>query len=124
VIKMPTIAAADTYFLMRLWTSEWDDSNDEKKKAALSHAKREVDSLNFSSKMSREDYNKAVFEQAIFLLNLGPEDRKRLNLKAQGVQSINISQSVSETYVINGIAYAPTVQQLVKKYKYQVGDLI
>lgn len=121
---MPTIDAANTYFSERLWTSEWDDSSNEKKKAALSHAQREVETLNFSSRMSREDYNKAVFEQTIFLLNLGPEDRKRLNLQAQGVQSINISQSVSEAYVLNDIAYAPTVQQLVKKYKYQVGDLV
>ncbi|SDI95784.1 hypothetical protein SAMN04515654_12123 [Halanaerobium congolense] len=121
---MPTIAGADAYFSRRLWTSEWDDSNAEKKKAALAHAQREVDSLSFSSRMSREDYSRAVFEQAIFLLNLGPEDRKRLNLQAQGVQSINISQSVSEAYILNGIAYAPTVQQLVKKYKYQVGNLI
>ena len=121
---MPSLAAANDYFSKRLWTKEWDDSNDEKRKSALAHAQREIDALNCSSKMSREDYEKAIYEQAIFLLNLGPEDRKRLNLQAQGVQSVNISQSVSETYVSNGIAYAPTVHHFINKYKYQVGDLL
>ena len=121
---MPTLAAANTYFSERLWTEEWDNSNDEKKKAVLAHAQREINSLNFSSRMSREDYNKAIFEQVIFLLNLGPEDRKRLNLKAQGVQSVSISQSISETYVFDGVCYAPIIKQLEKKYKYQVGDLV
>ena len=121
---MPTIAAADTYFAKRLWTEEWDNADDQKKEAALAHAQREVDALNFSSKMSSKDYNVVVFEQTIFLLNLGPEDRKRLNLQAQGVQSIDISQSVSEAYVLNGTAYAPVVHQMNKKYKYRVGDLL
>lgn len=121
---MPTLAAANTYFSKRLWIEEWDNSNDEKKKAAIAHAQREIDALNFSSRMSKEDYDKAIFEQAIFLLNLGPEDRKRLNLKAQGVQSVSISQSISETYVFDGVCYASIIKQLEKKYKYQVGDLV
>ena len=121
---MPTITEADNYFSERLWTDEWDSADDLKKNTALKHAKKEIDALNFSTKLSTEDYKKAIFEQTIFLLNLGPEDLKRLNLQAQGVTDVNVSKAVSESYQLNGTAYSPVVRQLKEKYEYQVGDLI
>ncbi len=126
---MLNLADANSYFKERLYTDEWDNSNDNKKKAALSQAQREIDDLGISKFFSPEDYQRAIFEQALFLLELGPEDRKRLNLQAQGVQSINISGSISEAYVLNGTPYAPAVKQISgkKKYnrlEYRVGDML
>ncbi len=118
------LSGANNYFNNRLWTDEWDNSTDGKKNAALTMALNQVDSLSVVNRMSTEDYNKAVFEQALFLLQLGPEDRQRLKMQSQGVERISISGGVSEAYVIDGIAYCATVRQLIKKYKFQVGDLI
>lgn len=115
---------AENYFAKRLWTDEWDNADDNKKETALSHAKREIDALSFSQKLDTEDYKKAIFEQTIFLLNLSEEDRKRINLQSQGVTQIDINQAISETYILNGTAYAPLILQLQKKCKYRVGDLL
>jgi hypothetical protein len=121
---MPTLSEAERYYSERLWTENWEDANENTRKTALAHAKKDIDNLSSSSKFSTEDYKKAVFEQAIFLLDLGPEDLKRLSLQAQGVKSISLDKSVSENYVINGTAYAPAIMHLKEKYKLQVGDLL
>ena len=121
---MATLSAANTYFQNRLWTDQWDNSSDTKKETALAHAEGEINSLSVASKLSNSDYNRAVYEQTLFLLNLGPEDRKRLNLQSQGVKSISISGSVSETYVLNGIPYASIIQSLISKNNYQTGEMI
>jgi len=115
---------AEDYFNKRLWTDEWDNASDSKKETALAHAQREIDTLGFSQKLDTEDYKRAIFEQTIFLINLKDEDLKRINLQSQGVTQININQAISETYVLNGIAYAPFIKQIQQKYNYQVGDLI
>lgn len=121
---MVSLTTANNYFDSRLWTDEWDNASDEKKRTALEHAKRDIDDLKFSTHLTTEDYNRAVLEQTIFLLNLGQEDLQRLKLQAQGVKSVNVSKAVSESYVLNGSAYAPFIRDLQSKYKYRIGDLI
>jgi hypothetical protein len=119
---MPSVSSAEKYFEKRLWTDEWDNSNDTKKEAALTQAENQLDSLNIT--LPSGDYDRAIYEQAIFLLKLGPEDRKRLSLQSQGVEKINISGGVSESYNGGDNLISPQVKQIIKSRRYQTGEMV
>ena len=121
---MATITEADNYFNERLWTDEWDNSNDSRKKAALTQAKNQLLDLDFEAKISSENHSRAVLEQALFLLKLTSEDRERLRLQAQGVESIRISDGISEGYNGEDNFISPRVKQMIKANNFQTGEMI
>ena len=121
---MASLAFANLYFRNRLWTDGWDNASDINKEKALAHAENELQTLGLETKLEADIYNKAVCEQALFLLNLGEEDRKRLVLKAQGVKEIRISGAISEVYVTEGAVYAPFVKKVMETNKYKIGEML
>ena len=121
---MATLSYANSYFKKRLWTDSWDNADSLIKEKALAHAQNELKALSLDLKLDVDTYNRAVCEQALFLLSLGEEDRKRLSLKAQGVKEIRISGAVSEAYVLDGALYAPFIKQVMENSKYKIGDML
>lgn len=119
---MPSVSSAEKYFEKRLWTDEWDNADNTKKEAALTQAENQLESLNIS--LPSEDYDRAIYEQAIFLLKLGPEDQKRLSLQSQGVERINISGGVSESYNGENNLISPQVKQIIKTKRYRTGEMV
>lgn len=133
------LAEANEYFDKRLWTDEWDNSNDTVKEKALNHAETLLKNLDILESFEDDNQNIAIFEQALYMLNLDEEDRTRLNLQAQNVSSIDISGGVSEDYDLNSEGsnikspyLAPRVKDLMEadgvklggEEEYRVGDMI
>lgn len=128
------LTEANEYFSNRLWTEDWDNENDTVKKKALSHAENQLNVLNILEDLEDEKQNIAIFEQAIFLLGLDEEDKERLRLQSENVESINISGGVSENYNLekgSNILLSPIVKDLIEaeevgiesEKEYVIGDL-
>ena len=123
---MSLLYKANQYFMNRLWADNWDDASDELKRKSLSTAQTQIDNLKDSNKFSEDEYNKAVFEQTLFLLELTEEDRLRINLQEQGVKSVSISGSVSESYDITGeVGICNYAKSLIRRYEmnFTPGDM-
>lgn len=122
---MSLLPKADSYFMDRLWADNWDTATDELKRKALATAQNQIDNLKNSNKFGEEEYNKAIFEQTLFLLELTEEDRLRINLQEQGVKSVNISKAVSESYKGEKIGLCNYVKQLIENRKtdFTPGDM-
>ena len=123
---MSLLFKANQYFMDRLWADNWDNATDELKRKALATAENQIDNLKNSNKFSEDEYQKAIFEQTLFLLELTDEDRLRINLQEQGVTSVNISKSVSESYKGDNIGLCNYVKQLIDNHKtdFTPGDMI
>lgn len=123
---MSLLFEANKYFTDRLWAEEWDEATDELKRKSLTTAQRQIDGLKNSNKFTEEEYQRAVFEQTLFLLELSEEDRLRINLQEQGVKSVNISGAVSESYMNENIGICNYVKILLDKHKkdFKTGEMI
>lgn len=127
---------ANEYFSNRLWVEEWENANDTLKEKALNHAETQLNLLGVFSNLnlSEDKQNISIFEQALFLMELSEEDRERMRLQAENVESIDIQGGVREDYKLeegSNIILAPMVRDLLKeaaaeadKKDYVIGDLI
>jgi hypothetical protein len=123
---MSLLYKANQYFMNRLWADNWDDTTDELKRKSLATAQTQIDNLKNSNKFSEDEYNEAIFEQTLFLLELTEEDRLRINIQEQGVKSVNINGSVSESYDLTGeVGICNYAKSLQSKYRrnFTPGDM-
>lgn len=118
------IIGANEYFSTRMWTTEWDNADDTLKTKAVETAKNQIDAIDMSQYFSSIEYPKAIYEQALFLLKLTPEDQERLKLQDQGVRNISVKSNFSETYQVNGLPVCSFVRELIRKYQLKPGQLI
>lgn len=128
-----TVEVADSYFGRRLNTDVWDNADDTTKEQALSTAEGQIEMIPDIELIDDSYYNRAILEQALFLLRIGPEAQVRLDLQSQGVEQIDVEGGVRERYKIqHSNHYAPFVyavmdkleRETAKNEKYVIGDLI
>jgi hypothetical protein len=114
---MVTIEQADTYFLTRLFSEEWNNSLD--KESALVTAENMIKSkflFKYTDYVTRQPYIHGVCEQAIFLLQYMKSDRYKL--QEQGVNSYrvdDISFNMKQTLI------SPVVKELLKPLLLKAG---
>lgn len=101
-----TVEQADQYFETHLEKETWEAASPEQKAGALATAEAEITSLPLSPRANPERIQKAIFEQAVFRLQI---DGKRERLQAQGVKSAAIAYGPQENYgvLMYGVALAP-----------------
>lgn len=128
-----TVEVADNYFGRRLNTDVWDNADGITKEQALSTAEGQIEMIPDIELIDDSYYNRAILEQALFLLRIGPEAQVRLDLQSQGVEQIDVEGGVRERYKIqHSNHYAPFVyavmdkleRETAKNEKYVIGDLI
>jgi len=106
---------ANAYLNSRIFNDSWTKSTDDKKQSALSLSEDLIKGEYGEGIVYHGNYNKAVYEEALYLLD--NETSKRFKLQMQGVESIGIDDT-SESYKKgNNILISPYTKKLLKSPK-------
>lgn len=93
---MVSLLEANNYFQNeRLFSEKWFDLDMSKQKQALNMATNQINSILSSEFENEEDYKKAVFEQALYLIET--QNSTRSKMIEQGVTSFSV-EGLSESY--------------------------
>lgn len=116
---MIALSDANNYFRNeRLFSDKWFDLDMNKQEQALNMASNQINSIIFNRRLENEDdYKKAVFEQALHLVETANSQRSKLI--EQGVTSFSV-EGLSESYDTSKIKTNNKVcseaMQYLKKY--------
>ncbi|PAB61323.1 hypothetical protein [Anaeromicrobium sediminis] len=106
---------ANEYLNNRLFNSIWIECEEPKKQSALDLSQDIIKGEYGEGIKQHKNYDKAVYEEALYLLE--NENSKRFKLQLQGVKSISVDDA-SESYKSNAnILISPYVKQLLKGKK-------
>jgi hypothetical protein len=114
---MVSIEQADTYFLTRLFSDEWNASLD--KESALVTAENMIKAkfkFKYTDYDIREPYIHGVCEQAIFLLQYMKSDKYKL--QEQGVNSYRVDDM---SFNMRQTLISPVVKELFKPILLKAG---
>lgn len=96
---MITLAEAFKYFNEeRLFSDKWLELDNNKQMQSLKMAENQIKMLNINANIvleNEEDYKKAIFEQALYLVETQSSNRSRMI--EQGVTSFSV-EGLSESY--------------------------
>lgn len=109
---MVDINTANDYLNNRLFGKDnWINADDTKKQSALAMAE-DLIAVEFGN--THENYQKAVFEQALYLLD--NENNERFKLQMQNVKSVKLDD-ISENFGDNDILISPYARKLLQNNK-------
>lgn len=116
------MSGADGYFDNRIWSDVWKNLDETTKEAALSTAKNTIESLNVSFRFTDKERITAIYEQALFYVQMNDDDHQRERLKNMGVTSISIKDMGSEQ-INQNIPLCSYARNLLQKYTYKPGKI-
>lgn len=105
---------ANAYLNNRLFNDSWLNCNDTKKESALSLSEDIIKGEYGEGIAYHINFNKAVYEEALYLLD--NENNTRFKLQMQNVKSVSIDDT-SESFSGKDILISPYVRKLLKKPK-------
>lgn len=118
---MADLAGANEYFSTRINSEAWDSAPDTDKTKALATAERQVNTLRLRPDVdTKKDY--AIYEQALFLLEMTSYDRERQRAQALGIigGSVGDANEYSSAEIVRrkmaGITICPEALSLLGEY--------
>lgn len=113
---------AEQYFSTRIHSEAWESASAETKAKALATAERQINTLKLRRDVDMVAKQNAIYEQALFLLQLTPYDIERQKAQALGVigGSIGNANEYSSAEIVRskmqGLTIAPEAQVLLAEY--------
>lgn len=105
---------ANVYLDNRLFNDSWINANDIKKQSALDLSEDIIKGEYGEGIVYHSNYNKAVYEQSLYLLD--NENNTRFKLQIQNVKSVSIDDT-AESFSGKDILISPYVRKHLKKPK-------
>lgn len=119
---MASRAEADTYFTKRLNSKAWRDAGEADQGAALAQAEREINTLTFTQDPDGQSKDNAIYEQALFLLQMSSYDHERQRMQALGIigGSVGKANEYSSAEIIrqkmSGVFICPSALSFLNNY--------
>lgn len=119
---MADLAGANQYFSQRLNSQAWDSASQIDREKALATAERQLNTLRLRPDVDTKLKDYAIYEQALFLLEMTPYDRERQRAQALGIigGSVGDANEYSSAEIVRrkmvGITISPEALSLLGEY--------